>query len=392
MAGNDSFTKVLLHFDGTNGSTTITDDCAGASAHTASTYGTCSLSTSGPKFGTASLSCGGGNSGVLITDATDLRPGTGDFTIDFWINPSSLTGFKTLWNKGYNGVGALAMQTGNGNGVIIIYDHGSAVITASSAFTTGAWQHIALVRSGTTLTLYKDGSSVGSATNSTNYSNTADVQFGSGNGGNGFVGSVDELRFSNSARWTANFTPPSAAYDSLAFLTADVGSFSETGVGAIFSAKQLASAGSYLETGIAATFAARGLSSVGALAETGISALGSIKCVSAAASYSLTGNSAFMKPSLAASVGGFSVSMGSTTTSLDFMAAYGEYELFGSAVGGVFGIPAPPTSYIVTTFPAQFSTTMEQWTNQASGSESWTTVSGTFEIWTPQTSGSETWH
>jgi hypothetical protein len=75
-----------------------------------------------------------------------------------------------------------------------------------------AWHHIAIVRSSGTVTVYVDGTSVGSVSDTNNYSVT---QFRVGYSGVNVVptnGFIDELRFSNTARWTSNFTPPSSAY------------------------------------------------------------------------------------------------------------------------------------------------------------------------------------
>ena len=78
---------------------------------------------------------------------------------------------------------------------------------------------MALVRSGTTLTLYQNGVSVGSATNSTNFNSTAPLGIGAtatapGGGGVGsfpIVGYLSGLRIvKGTAVYTANFTPPTA--------------------------------------------------------------------------------------------------------------------------------------------------------------------------------------
>src|SRR5262245_47256258 len=52
--GNDTYTKVLLHFNGTDASTTITDDNSGGSAHTWTAAGNAQIDTADYKFGAAS--------------------------------------------------------------------------------------------------------------------------------------------------------------------------------------------------------------------------------------------------------------------------------------------------------------------------------------------------
>ena len=110
---------------------------------------------------------------LSVADNAALQMGTGDFTIEFWLNFNSLSNYQTIFDKGYTNAGALAIQTGNGTGGLIIYMNGSAVITESSGGTVGSWVHYALVRNGSSVTLYRNGVSVGSASNSTNLNNTA---------------------------------------------------------------------------------------------------------------------------------------------------------------------------------------------------------------------------
>jgi hypothetical protein len=121
---------------------------------------------------------------LSLADNAALQIGSGDFTLQFWWYPTSLTGFQTPYEKGYvTAGGSLLLQTGNGDGVVLVYINGSTVITASRAITLGAWNYVVLARSGTTLTLYLNGVSVGSATNSTNLNSTDTVGIGSNSAG-----------------------------------------------------------------------------------------------------------------------------------------------------------------------------------------------------------------
>jgi hypothetical protein len=78
------------------------------------------------------------------------------------------------------------------------------------------WTHIAYVRSGSSFYLFVDGTQIGTTTTGSNaaYPTNANLQIGtSNNGEEWWEGYIDEFRYSNTARWTANFTPPSSAYD-----------------------------------------------------------------------------------------------------------------------------------------------------------------------------------
>ena len=88
-AGNDSFTKVLLHFDGANGSTGIADSSAGGAAHAWSAAGNAQISTAQSKFGFASSLYDGAGDWVTTADSSDFTLGAGNFTIDCWVRPAA---------------------------------------------------------------------------------------------------------------------------------------------------------------------------------------------------------------------------------------------------------------------------------------------------------------
>ena len=87
--GDPNFANVelLLHGDGTNGSTTFTDDSNSSRTITAS--GNAQIDTAIKKFGSGSAEFDGTNS-KLIVSGNPL--GSGDFTIEFWIYSESITG------------------------------------------------------------------------------------------------------------------------------------------------------------------------------------------------------------------------------------------------------------------------------------------------------------
>jgi hypothetical protein len=172
----------------------------------------------------ASVNGGSGyfdGSGDYLTVANNaaLQMESGDFTVEFWWYPTTISGFQTPLEKGYTGSGGLLLQTGNGNGTIVVYASGSTVITSSTAVTINAWNHMALSRSGTSLVLYLNGVSVGTATNSTNFNSSATLGIGATatapSGGSvgdfpisGYLSNVRLVK--GTAVYTAAFTPPTA--------------------------------------------------------------------------------------------------------------------------------------------------------------------------------------
>jgi hypothetical protein len=142
-------------------------------------------------------------------------PAGTDFTIECWFFNRATTDQGTLWSN-TSSIGAsesLRIWFGSNINTLTVWSTYTVKITASSSFSNNVWNHVAVVRSGTTLTLYQNGINVGSASN--NQSFTADdFTIGSlgGSGGpypmNGVVSNLRVVK--GTALYTANFTPPTA--------------------------------------------------------------------------------------------------------------------------------------------------------------------------------------
>ncbi len=221
--GNDSFTKILMHFDGANGSGTFTDSNVGGSAHTWSTLNPAitQISTGiAPKFGSASLLC---PLQITTPDHADFVLGSGDWTVDFWFNPKGTSGGGNAGLFGQQGASfpsdtSIAAYRDNSNKIQFVAGIGGSApsIASTSTFTGSSWVHIAFVRNGSTTTLYVNGTSEASVATVGSINNSTSI-FGVGGLGAGTPTSsqfnFDEFRLSvGIARWTANFTPASSAY------------------------------------------------------------------------------------------------------------------------------------------------------------------------------------
>lgn len=180
MAGDANYDSVslLLHADGSNGSTTITD--SSARPKTVTCYGGAALSTTSPKFGTASLGVTlGSSSYATVSHASEFNFGAGNFTIEFWYYPIAQTTYSAILAGDepdyplcfYHGTG-----TNSGNPVVAIGPSGSAWFSNATSISFGAvtantWVHLALVREGDTFRAFKDGVQV--STGSTDSSGQA---------------------------------------------------------------------------------------------------------------------------------------------------------------------------------------------------------------------------
>jgi hypothetical protein len=138
----------------------------------------------------------------------------GDFTIECFYFQLATVNYGSIFSTviSYATANGLRISTGNNTNTFEVASSG-AIISASNAFTPNSWIHIALVRSGTTLTLYQNGVSVGSATNSTSFvSDTfiiGDVQgVGAPYALNGYISNFRVVK--GTAVYTAAFTPPTS--------------------------------------------------------------------------------------------------------------------------------------------------------------------------------------
>jgi hypothetical protein len=92
----------------------------------------------------------------------------------------------------------------------------SLVVNSSgSAYTVGSWVHVAVVRNGNTVTIYSNGTNVGSGSYTGSPAVTTDPLSigGASNAAFSLNGYIDDLRITKGyARYTANFTPPTTAF------------------------------------------------------------------------------------------------------------------------------------------------------------------------------------
>ncbi|MFQ5410226.1 MAG: LamG domain-containing protein, partial [Anaerolineales bacterium] len=183
------------------------------SLHTITANGDAQVDVIQSKFGDSSLSFGGAGD-LSIPSSSDFSFGAGDFTVDFWVRFSSFYNYITMLST-TRGVGGWNMGSDSlQKFVFYVQGLGRILESAANAFAAiNTWYHCAVVRNGTALTGYVDGSQVASATNSTNFTETV-LSIGSlDHGGEYFTGRLDEVRISKGiARWTSNFTPPSDPY------------------------------------------------------------------------------------------------------------------------------------------------------------------------------------
>ena len=223
---NDANTLLLLHMDGTDAATHFEDDNGvGRAKVGVMNVGSVTVETDQSKFGGASAKFTN-TVHYLETRHEQVTLGSGDFTVECWAyfisenTRSSGSSRNCLINsRRPDGIatGAWGFYWDAANSNKLIWEQvdgsGTTIQSSNNAISTGSWLHLAAVRSGTTITLYVNGTSVGSGTASTNYDPNWDIYIGWwGSGFNSINGYIDDLRVSSSARYTANFTPATTPF------------------------------------------------------------------------------------------------------------------------------------------------------------------------------------
>jgi len=211
--------SLLLHGNGTNGSTTITD--SSRFANTVTAVGNAQISTAQSKFGGASIAFDGTSDCVTTPSATWMDVGTIDFTLEAWVyQQSPTTGSKTIIARANTGSNYPTFELTVTSGTPIFYSSstGSSYnvsLGSSVSLSANTWTHIAVTRQGSLFTIWVNGVSRGTATNSLALvANGNSLAVGAyANGTSSWLGFLDEVRVTlGVARYTANFTPPTAPF------------------------------------------------------------------------------------------------------------------------------------------------------------------------------------
>jgi hypothetical protein len=224
MALDDNNTKVLLHFDGADASTTFTDE----SGKIWTPVGTAQLDTAQKKFGASSGLFDGNSDYISTPNHADLDFGNGDFTVDMWVRYNNLPVLGD-WDAligNFINPGAYSFQVwvyeDAGNMKVYWDTYGTLLVCSIDHIITigvGVWTHFAFVRYGDIFTLYVNGIAIDTQTVAIGYTVpvTGIMRIGADNtggvDGDWFDGWIDEVRISKGvARWTTDFTPPSSPY------------------------------------------------------------------------------------------------------------------------------------------------------------------------------------
>jgi hypothetical protein len=222
--GTDSYTKLLLHMDGGNGSTTFTDSSSSLTPKTVTANGQVYTDTRQSKFGGSSGLFDGTGDYITYADSADWTYSTNPFTIDFWVRFNDLTNNQGFYEQRADSSNyfAIAWQQSTSR---VYFDYtvsAGGELRAYSAWTpsTNTWYHVAIIRNGATSLLLGIDGTVTAMTvyydlggNLNDISAVLKIGDATGTYSYGVNGWLDEFRVSKGiARWTANFEAPTMPY------------------------------------------------------------------------------------------------------------------------------------------------------------------------------------
>jgi hypothetical protein len=195
--------SALLHFDGS-----ITDDSS--NGFTVSVFGDAQVTATDPKFGSGALLLDGTGDYLTLPADAAFEFGSGDFTVECWVYVNTGNTNDGLFTFGGSSSGlAVAIVSGQWR---VTTTGGDG--TSMGSVTTEEWQHLSVCRSGSSLRMFINGTQLGSTLS--NSTNLTDNQLKIGYYYSTLYAinaKVDEFRVTKGvARYTANFTAPTAAF------------------------------------------------------------------------------------------------------------------------------------------------------------------------------------
>jgi hypothetical protein len=236
LSGPISNVVLLLHWDGTDGETSVID--YSDSEHSISFNGDAQLDTAQKKFGTASLLLDGtGDYNGFNDNISDVSFTSGDFTIEMWVYLNEAMGVaqRRLFGKG-GGAAGWGNAANSYFGDILDTDEklrfryrtagdGNTILSSDAAIdVTGGFHHIAYVNDtgNSRFRMFVDGTevnSIGAPANITINDSTGGTQVfnigvhATGPNASDWNGWFDEMRITSGiAQYTANFTPTAIAF------------------------------------------------------------------------------------------------------------------------------------------------------------------------------------
>jgi hypothetical protein len=204
-----SNTKLLLNY--TNAG--IYD---GKMGNVLETVGSAQVATSPVKYGSGSMYFDGNGDYLTSASTQSVVFGTGDFTVEMWVFPSTVSAVGYLYDTRTVNTNPGIQWYINSNATMGVGVGTTSVLTTAAVMTANEWQHIAVAKANGVWSIYRNGVLLTSATNTTAITDTGFVIACSFNQKaatttDKYAGYIDDFRITKACRYFTTFTPPQQA-------------------------------------------------------------------------------------------------------------------------------------------------------------------------------------
>ena len=213
---NDANTLLLIHADGTNATTVFYDDTGSRTQNGVQAAGNAQVDTAQSKFGGSSALFDGTDDYLKVYDNNTISVGTGDYTVEAWIRPTSVgSQSRCIFDFDIATNGSNPIFYISSSSKLSVYNTAMGGSEGPTTVTTNTWHHVVLSRSSGETKVALNGVWELSKSNSYSITNGSFRSIGAAtNASDDFVGHIDEFRVSNIAKYNhaSNFTPSTTPF------------------------------------------------------------------------------------------------------------------------------------------------------------------------------------
>ena len=213
---DSNYTTALITSVGANNAVNNSFSDASTNNHTITAYGNVTQNTFSPyRHGGYSTYFDGSGDYIALSNFVS-NYGNLDFTVEVWIYPTAVGSrhnFGDFNSSGQNASSSLVFKFDNDKAKWWIQTSTYNSIVSAASISANAWTHIALVRNGSTITQYINGSSDGTLNVGSANINQSSITYTLGTGGDYradyYQGYLSDFRVvKGTAVYTSAFTPP----------------------------------------------------------------------------------------------------------------------------------------------------------------------------------------
>ena len=175
------------------------------------------------KTNNSSINFDGTGDYLSVPDSADWNFGSA-YTVEMWFRLGSVSGNMAMLehgtSKSYSGINILIQYKSSGSKLECFMGNNGSTGTSVETTTMGSlaisrWYHLAFVKNGNRLFIAIDGTIINDVTGNMSANNVAaTLKIGEDSAFAEFNGNMDNIRISNVARYTANFTPSTTPFTS----------------------------------------------------------------------------------------------------------------------------------------------------------------------------------